>query len=193
MYAQGTVPPRDGDPDLSDTIRLKALAAALPIKAVWWRSPLKRCQKTADALKMIGTAPMDEIIIDALREQEYGQWHDRPVSEIWDQLEDSPQSNWHFLHPTVRPPDGESFEDLIIRLEPIIEAITTFEGDNLVIITHAMVVRALIGMALGMNSAQSLALSIDTLSHTTLTYLADEQAESPTVDQWFINRLNQCY
>lgn len=192
LHDKGTLPPYDPDVDLSQQGRISALAGVLPPSSVWWVSPLLRCRKTADALKKAGASPSDEVVLNTIEEQRYGTWHGRPVADIWDEVKDGPKSNWHFLHPSIRPPEGESFDDLITRLIPVMNAIQTSDIDHITIIAHAMVIKALIGMAMGLDSGQSLAFQIDHLSRTTLTYMAEGSSNGDhSGGPWQINRLNE--
>lgn len=199
IYDKGTLPPYDGDADISNINRITALANALPKDAAWWVSPLIRCKKTAQALQSAGASHKSNQILQDIEEQRYGSWHGLTVAEIWEHIKDEPKSNWHFLHPSTRPPHGESFNDLITRLTPVYDAIMSSQESHLVIIAHGMVIRALVGMALSFDHEQSLAMDIDNLSRTTLTYMAEghispnQSGENSTGGRWKLNRLNQMY
>ena len=194
IYEKGTLPLYDADIDLTDQASITALAHALPEQSTWLISPLTRCRKTAEALKSAGASPITEEIMNTLEEQRYGEWHGRPVVEIWDHIKDGLKSNWHFLHPTIRPPKGESFDDLIIRLTPFLKMITSSDEKHIVIIAHAMVIRALVGMALGFDSSQSLAMNIENLSRTTLTYMSKGHSDhNNSGGRWYLDRLNETY
>jgi broad specificity phosphatase PhoE len=200
IYPQGTVPPVDPDIDLSGHAdSLKKLAAILPRDADWWISPLSRCQKTTAALIEVGATPRQRLTNAQLVEQSYGDWHGIPIAEIWTQLKDGAKNNWHFLHPSITPPNGESFDDLRQRLIPLIDEITApksahkdqLHKDQLVVVAHGMVIRGLIGLALGLDSGQSLAVEIAPLSLSQMTYMRDGASSDPKGGGcWQINRLN---
>lgn len=188
---KGTLPPADPDVDLSDRARLNHLARAVPEASEWWISPLLRCQKTAQALIDAGATPIDEKTDPQLVEQRYGDWHGQPVATIWDALKDGPKSNWHFLHPGVTPPNGESFDDLFERLVPVMARITASRCDDLVLIAHGMVIRGIIGLALGMTPGKALAMDIAPLSFSQLTCMASgESRDNDAGGKWMINTLN---
>jgi len=192
IYPKGTLPPYDAEVELSNPKRLSQQSALIPAMADWWVSPLRRCQKTADALVEHGATPKTQQIIPALEEQRYGDWHGKPIADIWQAIERFEKTNWHFLHPNITPPNGESFTDLITRLEPLFEAIKTHEGDHLVLITHGMVIRGLIGLMLGLDAGRALAMTIEPLSISQLSYMAQGSQNTPlNGGDWMINYLNR--
>ena len=155
---------------------------------------MARCRMTADALLAAGAEAASTKFVDALEEQRYGDWHGQAISTIWDELKDGPKSNWHFLHPSITPPHGESFDDLVVRMTPLMEQITWLKDDHLVIIAHGMVIRAMIGLALSFDPGQSLAMDIANLSATRLTYMADGALTTAGAGgKWYLGCLNQCY
>ena len=195
VYPSGTLPPYDPDINLDGYDHsLAQLAEALPKEALWLVSPLSRCAKTANAIIKKGVMPLDMETWPDLEEQRYGDWHGMPVADIWDQVKDGPKSNWHFLHPTVTPPYGESFNDLITRLQPVMQQIISRPDQNIVIVAHAMVIRAMVGQCLGLTAGQSLALGVEPLSLTTLTYMASGCSDDEDAGgAWHLGRLNQCF
>lgn len=193
IYPKGTLPPADPDVDLSDQQQIMRTANLIPQQAEWWISPLSRCQKTADALIKAGATPSSTRTIPVLAEQDYGDWHGKDVSEIWDAVKDGPLSNWHFLHPSVIPPNGESFEMLVERLAPLLDEMIASTQQNLVLIAHGMVIRALVGLALrgGKDIGASLALDVAPLSFSRLTYMATGvSTDDHAGGRWMINQLN---
>jgi len=192
IYPKGTLPPYDAEVELSDVERLSQQSALISQDADWWVSPLGRCQKTADALVEHGANPKTRQIIPQLEEQRYGDWHGKPIAEIWQVIERFEKTNWHFLHPEITPPNGESFTDLIARLEPLFEAIKSHESDHLVLITHGMVIRGLIGLMLGLDAGRALAMTIEPLSISQLSYMAQgSQNAALNGGDWMINYLNR--
>ena len=195
VYPKGTLPPYNPDITLDGFEQtLSKLATHLPADASWLESPLSRCKKTADAIIAHGAVPKTRAVIPALEEQRHGDWHGRKVADVWDELKDGPKSNWHFLHHDIAAPHGESFVELIKRLGPVMEQITSSEDNAIVVVAHAMVIKALVGMALGMSPAQSLSISIDPLSLTEMTYMASGAiSDYDAGGAWQLRRLNQKY
>lgn len=192
IYPKGTLPPYDPDIDLSDQDRIRQTASLIPSQADWWISPLSRCQKTAKALVSAGANPKSQMTEDQLFEQNYGDWHGMDIADIWAQIEDLQKTNWFFLHPEITPPNGESFVDVINRITPIIAMISAYKGQHLVLVCHAMVIRAMLGVMMGLDPDRSLALQIDPLSATQLTFMA-EGSQNHALDggAWMLNFLNK--
>ena len=195
IYPKGTLPPYDPDIDLDGKDKaLSGLAHALPDDAAWLVSPLSRCVKTAEAIASRGAKAKRMDIIPALEEQRYGDWHGKSVAEIWDAVKDGPKSNWHFLHPSVTPPNGESFLDLWTRITPVMKQVQAADDSPIVIIAHAMVIRAIVGKALNLSAEQALALGVDPLSLTQLTFIAAGASEDEGAGgAWSLDRLNQSF
>ena len=145
---KGIVPPADPDADLSDQSAFRQLAGDLPASAMWWVSPLKRCQMTAETLLQSGASAAQVTPDQRLTEQDYGDFHGRPVAEVWDEIKDGPKSNWHFLHPAFCPPGGESFLMLHDRTRAVLQSIEASATNDLVIVGHCMMFESLIAHAL---------------------------------------------
>ena len=195
IYPKGTLPPYDPDIDLDGKDKaLSGLAHALPDDAAWLVSPLSRCVKTAEAIVRHGAKAKRMDIVPALEEQRYGDWHGKSVAEIWDAVKDGPKSNWHFLHPSVTPPQGESFLDLWARITPVMKQVQAADDRHIVIIAHAMVIRAIVGKALNLSAEQALALGVEPLSLTQLTFMAaGASKEEGAGSAWSLDCLNQSF
>ena len=192
IYPSGTLPPHDPDVDLTNTDQINAIAGLIPEKSDWWVSPLSRCQKTAQALKKAGANPRSQSTHDAIYEQRFGDWHGVEIADIWQQISHLEKTNWFFLHPDITPPNGESFTDVITRLEPVMDEITRHDGDDLVLICHGLVIRAFLGLMMGLNPAQALAFKIDPLSATRLTFMAEgRQGHENDGGAWYLEYLNR--
>jgi alpha-ribazole phosphatase len=147
------------------------LAVLWPVPPRLVTSPAQRCRQTAQALfPDIQTAEDSR-----LREQDFGAWEGLDIAALPD------------LGPLSRtgiadhcPPGGERFLDLNGRAAPALQEIAA-QGPA-VIITHAGVIRAALGLALG-EAAQGLAFEIAPFSATLLTTLPD--------GEWSIGFVNQ--
>ncbi|HCP18890.1 MAG TPA: hypothetical protein DIT62_06440 [Alphaproteobacteria bacterium] len=111
---------------------------------------------------------------------------------LWEsELAQLDKHNWHFLHPNHVPPDGESFAQVMTRLAPVINE---YADQNTVLVTHGMVIRALLGLALGMTADQSLSINIAPLSLTELSYMKSGSSDvAANGGQWQLNYLNRAY
>ena len=125
--------------------------------AVFLTSPAGRCRATAAALAP--QARWREIA--ALWEQDFGLWEGRAYAQIPDL---GPLSRRDLA--AHRPPQGESFLDVVARVRPVFTA--DYRAAQVVVMAHAGVIRAALSLALG-DEAAGLAFAIDPLSQTVLT------------------------
>ena len=188
-HEQGKVPPENPPLDVAAKHDYKALADALPQDLHCIISPLERCVATAENLQKHGANFASIKHDERLVEQSYGQWHEKDFNEIRNQhLADKPKHNWHCLHPDITPPDGENFSALTARIRPVIaELIAT--PDDCILITHAMVIRACLGIALNLPSTQAVAFHLENLSISKLHYVNDLDA----VGNWYVEYLNRAF
>jgi broad specificity phosphatase PhoE/predicted kinase len=149
-----------GDPDLSPNGRryAQALAAALdaafadPYGVVVWTSSLKRATQTAEPLerKRLSWRALDEIDAGVCDGMSYEQIHQQMPEEFAARKHDK------FRY---RYPRGESYQDVIQRLEPVIIELERMRKPVLVI-SHNAVVRALYAYFQGVPPEQCPHLSI---------------------------------
>jgi len=187
VHDKDCLPPPDPNADLSDAGAFERLAEKIPADATWWVSPLRRTCMTAETLIASGARAGEVQITPLLKEQDYGLWHGRPIADIWDKIKEGPLTEWHFLHPSITPPEGESFETLWRRTSTLLEKVKDFSGDHLVLIGHAMIFRALIGQALNLDMERALGFGISPLSLSRLTFIRSSET---TKGSWKLDQLN---
>ncbi len=139
------------DPDLDDTGRRQAAAAAavLPAGARVISSPLARTRQTAAFLDP------DHEVDDRLLELDYGEFDLRPVASI-------PVETWARWRsdPDFAPPGGESLAALHERVGSLLTELATAMADvgsssgdgaatDVVLVTHVSPIKAALGWALG--------------------------------------------
>ncbi|WP_426033990.1 histidine phosphatase family protein [Cypionkella sp. TWP1-2-1b2] len=151
---------RDVAADCSDAMAFAALRGAVAAADHWRISPARRCVQTAAALWPDLTPEQDA----RLWEQDFGAWEGVPFTE----LPDLGMLSGAALA-AHRPPEGESFLDLYARVTPVLLAAGSL-GGRIVIVAHAGVIRAALGLALGV-PALGLAFQIAPLSLTTIVAL----------------------
>lgn len=166
--------------DLTGTdTAVRGLRAALPDRAVAITSDLRRTVATADALAGAvaesGTdtgAGWSEVIREpAFREQHFGDWQGL-TSEAFSAVRDRlPHTGW--LAPAYeRPPNGESFSDVVGRVVPaIIRHTAAAAGRDIVAVAHGGSIRAALGFALGLDPESALSFSLENLSLTRLDHI----------------------
>jgi len=149
--------------DLSDTATLARLSAHLPGDAPVISSDLARAIATADTLGR-RRLPHDA----GLREMHFGQWEMRGFAEI--EAEDPDRIRAFWDHPgDIRPPGGESWNDLCART---LASLGRLEGTaaDIIVVAHFGPILAALQQAGCLTAEEALAHRIDNLSVTSLTF-----------------------
>ena len=180
-YGQG-----DKDCDVSDIESFRGLSAMLPAGALLVTSDLLRTKKTAAAIVGAGLDLPDPIEEPSLREQSFGAWQGMTYQEIWDSR-GSRHPYW--LAPAYeRPPEGESFADLLARLAPTVNRLTRdHAGRDIVSVGHGGTVRAALAVALGLQAEAALTFTIENLSLTRIDHIAGADSTA----HWRVVAVNQ--
>jgi alpha-ribazole phosphatase len=161
-HAKSMVGWSDLPADLSDTAALSRLNAHLP-KAPVISSDLSRAVATADALGPRPRLPHDP----SLREIHFGQWELRAFAEV--EAEDPTLIRAYWDNPgDVRPPGGESWNDLTARTWAALDRLHGTAPD-VIIVAHFGPILAALQRATGHTALQVFAHKIDNLSVTCLT------------------------
>ena len=143
----GHVPPADSS-ILDLDYRLERVAAMLPQGADWHVSPLLRTHQTAALLTPL-LAPKSMTESANLAEMDLGTWAERPVAEVWEEIERGPLHNWSFVTAELEPPGGDSFATLMKRVGSWMdEAANSFTAEPQIVIAHSGVIRAALAHAL---------------------------------------------
>ncbi len=99
-------------------------------------SPLKRCSILASSLFPKHNIEMD----DRLMEINFGDWEGEP----WDNFERAIMDRWAKDFIDLRPPNGESFKELILRSETFMEQILNTNNEKIAVVTHSGVIRSIL-------------------------------------------------
>ena len=151
--------------DLSDRSALDRLAAYLPSEATVVSSDLGRAIATADAIQRGRTRLPHE---RALREIHFGAWEARHFDDV--QEEDPRLIRRYWEQPgDVRPPGGESWNDLSKRVNRSVDWLTGEAGD-IIAVAHFGTILSQLQRALGCSAVEVLAQPIDNLSVTRLDW-----------------------
>ena len=154
----------DIDVAASFATELQSLRHRLPqlLATTIYSSPLRRCLKLARAFA--GDA---EVLEDArLMELDFGDWELKP----WDEIPRGLVDVWADDHVMQAPPQGESFHELSLRAKDFLHQVSTnYSGQNLLVFTHAGVIRALLSEALNLSLTDTFRLQIDYGSVTQIT------------------------
>lgn len=151
--------------DLSDTGRLDRLAAFLPAEAPVVSSDLLRAAATADALQR-GRARLPHE--RGLREIHFGAWEARTFDAVERDDPDLARRYWE-TPGDVRPPGGESWNDLARRVDRVVDWLTGEAGD-IIAVSHFGPILSQLMRARGCTPTEVLSERIDPLSVTRLRW-----------------------
>ena len=147
----------------------RALAHRLPPpgpRTTWLTSPLSRARRTAEAIFDAGYPRQETAVEDGLIELHFGEWQGLRNEELPARLTMPAHAFWP-VAATERPPGGESMEDGIARVGPMMDRLAaTYAGHDVVVVTHGGVIRAAVAHALRIDAESALSLSIENLSLT---------------------------
>ncbi len=146
-------------------------------------SDLKRCIETA---KKLGRH--SSILSSAIREQHFGSWQGLTYDEARDQNPNLYDAFWE-APAEAAPPEGESFQELCDRVRGFLDALLEAEEnqDDILLVTHAGVIRAILAQYLHIPLERALSLQVAPLSVSRVTLYITEGEPSVQVD--WINRI----
>ncbi len=146
----------------------RALAERLPRPAAWAVTPLSRTRRTAEAIFAAGY-PVQELAVEAgLIEQHLGEWQGLVHAALAARLAQPKHPFWP-LAGTERPPGGETFAEMILRVGPAIEGLAErYAGEDVVAVSHGGAIRAAVAHCLRIGADNALHLSVNNLSLTRL-------------------------
>lgn len=135
-------------------------------------SPYQRCQKYAERLAQ--KQPHKLIILDSFKEMDFGRWTNQPQITIWEhnstllkQLWDTPEN---FI-----APDGEAMIAFIKRVnQGWLELIKQYQGQSILVLTHAGVIRCILANTLNIPYKSTLAFNIGYAKYTRLHCYPDQ-------------------
>jgi broad specificity phosphatase PhoE len=161
--------------DLSDGAIFAALASLLPPDPVWVTSHLQRTRDTAAAIiaaRARAGAP-DCLIEPDLAEQHVGAWHGLTHDEL-NARRGVAHDDFALWPASERPPDGESFLDVMARVGPAVTRLTAIHrGRDIVAVAHGGSIRAALAAALGIEAERVMSFAIDNCSLTRLDHIHD--------------------
>ena len=167
-HAKAAVGWSDIPADLSDVAALQRLSDYLPVDASIVSSDLQRASATADAVQAGRTRLLNT---QTLREMNFGDWDGRAFAEI---AATDPETSREFWESpgSVAPPNGESWNDLSLRISTAVDALISEQGvGDVVIVAHFAAILTALQRASGMSAKSAFSFKIDNLSVTRLDYL----------------------
>ena len=143
------------DPELSELGQLDAMAAAktvpalleyfkLPAVSAIIHSPMVRTTQTAQIISKEVPAPLSKD--ERLREIGFGTWNGQEMTAITAEKPEFVRS-WQGSM-SVKPEQGESIDDLVSRVQPLIEELCeSHSGQTVVLVSHMMPVRTIAALS----------------------------------------------
>ena len=140
--------------------------AGVRIDAIY-SSPLKRAQKTAEAIA--SRHQLDIKIAPGLIDFDFGEWQGLPLQEVKDKYKER-YMEWLNSPNKVRVPSGDSLDDVQKRAMNVVnKAIAEYQG-TVVLVSHRVVNKALICALLGLDSSHFWNIKQDTCGITIFAY-----------------------
>ena len=143
-----------------------ALAARLPRPATWLVTPLSRTRLTAEAIFAGGYEVQELTVEPGLIEQHLGQFQGLAHAALPPLLRAPAHPFWP-LAADEQPPGGESFTAVVGRVGEAMERLArTFDGQDVVVVSHGGAIRAAVAHALAIPAHNALHLSVHNISLT---------------------------
>lgn len=117
-----------------------------------YSSPLKRCTMLAEHI-FKGDIKKD----NRLMELNLGSWELEP----WEYIQENLFLNWNGEYHLTTPPEGESYQELFDRAAQFYDEISTSNSNDIVIVSHMGVIRAIIAHILHMPVKKAFSLKLD--------------------------------
>lgn len=173
------------DPGLSDVGRKQAALTAEHLRGsggidIIAASPMARTRETADVVAAaIGADVITEI---GLRECSFGEWDGLTFAEVQDR---SPEQVTDWLAATsVRPPGGESFDEVAARVTDARDRLLSdYPGKVLLLVTHVTPVKTLVRLALNAPPNALFRMEVRPASLSTLQWFGDGHASLRTFNE----------
>lgn len=164
-----------GNPPLTEYGRAQARAAAERIAtrgaiAAVVSSPLGRARETAEAAA--GALGLPVTVHDGLIETDFGKWEGLTFTEAQQR---DPDLHTRWLSDTaVRPPEGESFDEVRTRIEAVRDDLTAaYAGSNILVVTHVTPIKTLLQLALDVGPSLLYRLHLDLASLSIAEFYPD--------------------
>lgn len=177
----------DPNADTDDAAAYVALDGALPRQALWLTSHLRRTKQTAAAIAAAGGRTIDPAEEPELGEQNFGDWHGMTYNEVYA----LPSAHRFWLAPaTHRPPGGESFADLCVRVTRVIHRLTAeWAGRDIIAVAHGGTIRAALAVALDLDPEAALRFATENLSTTRIDHFTGDDGHPESWRVAWMNRV----
>ncbi len=150
-----------GDNFLAEAKKIKTKLPEFENSCVIYSSPLQRCQKLAAYFCNAN------LIDERLQELDFGDWENC----LFDDLPSEDVANWTENFVACAPPNGESFSNLIQRVDAFWQMLLSQNTQTVFIVTHAGVIRALLAIILQLPLKNAFQFQVDYGSVHQLRYV----------------------
>ncbi|MDH5657035.1 MAG: alpha-ribazole phosphatase family protein [Spirochaetia bacterium] len=128
-----------------------------------YTSPLMRARKLAEFLSRNGSVKIDP----RLQEMNFGRWEGRS----WKEIPEDESRKWADDFQNESPPEGESFFQMRTRVLDFLEECKRLNlNKDILAVTHAGVIRILLGSTLEIPHEKIFSISIDTGKFSCISY-----------------------
>lgn len=168
-----------------DPLVARRLRAQLPTGCVWLTSPQKRARQSAQLLD----GSVQAVEVSDFSDQDLGAWAGQRRNDVHKAHEGLDWSD----PVNIVPPGGETFAQVVDRVASGIERLSAHYPDQpLVAVTHAVVVRAAIALALDLPAEEGLRFDIAPASLTHLSWRGpDDLGDGETrAGEWTVHCVN---
>ena len=108
---------------------------------VIYTSPLGRANETAKCIN--GNKDTKIVLVESLKEMGFGIWEGMENSKLKELYSEQYNNFWERPHLYKPHENGESFEQLLLRVKTAWNEILKAGGNNILIVTHAVVLKTL--------------------------------------------------
>ncbi|PTR32103.1 putative phosphoglycerate mutase [Rhodococcus sp. OK519] len=164
-----------GNPPLTALGRAQARSSAQRLAdkgaiAAVVSSPLGRARETAAAAAEALGLPVT--FHDGLIETDFGKWEGLTFGEA--QLRDPDLHSRWLSDTSVRPPEGESFDEVRTRIQAVRDDLTaSYAGTNILVVTHVTPIKTLLQLALDVGPSLLFRLHLDLASLSVAEFYPD--------------------
>jgi len=120
-------------------------------------SPLLRCKELAGKIAASFDDPTEFKIDDRLVEMNFGKWE----LKKWCEIPREEFAHWEKDVVLNAPPNGESFSELYLRVNDFFQELIKTDHQNVIVISHAGVIRCLLSIINNISLLDTLKITID--------------------------------
>lgn len=145
-----------------------------------YHTRLARTRETAEIINQHHNAPMK--VIDSFIEMDLGDWEGHNFHKV---VREHPEiyRQWA-TNPDAEVPGGETFRQLYERVLPGVEELMACPHENIMIVGHAMVNRAIMGRMMKLDVLMARSFRVDNCSYSRMLMLDFSTGPHILVDAW---------